>query len=66
MWKNVKVDRWERQIEIGVPESATVLESVAGEDKALDPAEGIRRALKNPLGMAPIKELVNQKSDNRS
>ena len=63
MWKNVKVDRWEGQIEIQVPKSAVVLESDArGEEQGYDPVARIKNALKNPLGMEEIKGLVNKGS----
>ncbi len=60
--KTVKVDRWERQIEIKVPESAQILESETKVELVSDPVEGIRKALKNPLGMEPISKLVNKGS----
>ena len=60
--KTVKVDRWENQIEIQVPKSAEVLEAEAKVEKISDPVEAIRSALKHPLGMKPIKEIVNKGS----
>ncbi len=58
MWKDVKVDRWEGQIEIQVPKSALVLESVAKEEQGYDPVAKIKKALKNPLGMEAIRGLI--------
>ena len=60
--KTVKVDRWENQIEIQVPKSAEVLEAKAKIEKISDPVDAIRSALNNPLGMKPIKEIVNRRS----
>ena len=62
MWKDVKVDRWEGQIEIKVPKSAVVIESEAKEEQGYDPVAKITNALKNPLGMEAIKRLVNKGS----
>jgi nickel-dependent lactate racemase len=62
MWKDVKVDRWEGQIEIQVPKSALILESVGKEEQGYDPVAKIKDALKNPLGMEAIKGLVNRES----
>ncbi len=60
--KTVKVDRWEGPIEIQVPKSAEIVEAEVRGEKILDPEEAIREALRNPLGMKPIKELVNSRS----
>lgn len=60
--KTVKVDRWESQIEIQVPDSAEILEAEVKGEKISDPEEAIRKVLKSPLGIKPIKELVNSRS----
>lgn len=60
--KTVKVDRWEGQIEIQVPDSAKVMQGQVRGQGFSDPVEAIKKALSNPLGMKPIKELVNSKS----
>ncbi len=62
MWKDVKVDRWESQVEIRVPKSATIIESEARGGQSSDPTEKIREALRNPLGMERIKAIVNKGS----
>jgi nickel-dependent lactate racemase len=62
MLKEVKIDRWESQIEIHVPESATVVESEARGGQSSDPIEKIRNALRDPLGMERIKAIVNKGS----
>jgi lactate racemase len=62
MWKNVKVDRWESQIEIQVPQSATVVESEARAGQSSDPADMVRNALRNPMGMERIRAIVNKGS----
>ena len=60
--RTVKVDRWEGQVEIQVPKSAEVLEAEVKVEQTSDPVEAIRSALKNPLGMKPISEIVNKGS----
>jgi len=62
MWKDVKVDRWESQVEIQVPESAMIIEPEAKGGQSSDPIEKIKRALKNPLGMERIRAIVNRGS----
>jgi nickel-dependent lactate racemase len=62
MWKDVKVDRWEGQIEIQVPKSAIIIERGARGGQSSDPIERLKKALKNPLGMEGIKSLVNKGS----
>ena len=62
MWKSVKVDRWESQIEIQVPQSATVIESEARAGQSSDPTDMVRNALRNPLGMERIKAIVDKGS----
>lgn len=62
MWKEVKVDRWEGQIDIRVPKSARILRSEAKPESDYDPVSKIRRALNNPLGMDPIAKLVSKNS----
>ncbi|MBW1847347.1 MAG: DUF2088 domain-containing protein [Deltaproteobacteria bacterium] len=62
MYKSVKVDRWEGQIEIQVPEASVIFQSQGAEEKAYDPIAKIRHAIENPLGMRPIKEIINSGS----
>jgi nickel-dependent lactate racemase len=62
MWKDVKVDRWESQVEIQVPKSAVIIESEARGGQSSDPIEKLKKALRNPLGMEEIKALVNKGS----
>jgi lactate racemase len=62
MSQSVKVDRWESQIEIQVPDTAEVVQSQPQPIENYDPEARIRAALKSPLGMEPIKELVDGKS----
>ena len=58
MLKEVRIDRWESQIEIQVPKFATVVESEARGGQSSDPIEKIRNALRSPLGMERIKTIV--------
>ncbi len=62
--KKVFVDRWDEQIEISVPESATVIQAEPRAEYPVldDPIEAIRRALASPLGMPPLRELVSKNS----
>lgn len=62
MCKDVKVDRWESQIEIQIPKSAAIVESEAREGQSSDPIGKINNALRNPLGMERIKGIVNKGS----
>ena len=62
MTKTVKGDRWEGQVDIEIPQSAGVFQPKVTELKNYDPVKGIEAALKNPLGIGPIKTLVNSKS----
>jgi nickel-dependent lactate racemase len=62
MWKDVRVDRWERQMEIQVPSSATVIESEAKGGQASDPLGKLTYALTNPMGMERIRATVNKGS----
>jgi nickel-dependent lactate racemase len=58
------VDRWEDQIEISVPESASVVHAeLRPEHPAVgNPDVAIRDALASPRGMPPLKELVDRNS----
>jgi nickel-dependent lactate racemase len=62
VWKEVKIDRWEGQIEIRIPQSARIIQSEARAEEGYNPTLRIRNALKNPLGMEPIGKLVNKAS----
>ena len=62
MWKNVKVDRWESQIEIHVPQSATVVESEARPAPVLGPNRKDKKRLKKSSGHGRIKAIVNKGS----
>ncbi len=62
--KTILVDRWEEQIEVSLPESALVVQAeTRPEHPAVDdPIAAIREALASPLGMPPLRELVDSKS----
>ncbi len=62
--KRLFVDRWDEPVEISVPASAVVIQAEPKPDyPALeDPVGAIRKALDQPLGMPPLRELVNGKS----
>ncbi len=60
--KTIKVDRWESQVEIQVPSSAVVVESEVRVQPTSDPADMIRKALRNPMGMEGIRGLVGKGS----
>jgi len=62
--KNVHVDRWDEMIEIAVPESAAVIQAEPRPDHPAldDPEAAICDALESPLGMPPLRELVDSGS----
>lgn len=62
--KKVFVDRWDEPVEISVPQSSVVIQAEPKPDypALADPIEAIRDALASPLGMPPLRELVNEKS----
>jgi nickel-dependent lactate racemase len=62
--KKVFVDRWEEPVEISVPSSSIVIQAEPRADyPALeDPVSAIREALAHPLGMPPLRELVDKTS----
>ena len=62
MWQEIKVDRWEGQIDIKIPQSARILRSEARPEEGYDPVSKIKEALSKPLGMDPIGKLVSKAS----
>ena len=58
--KNVLVDRWDKQVEITVPDSATVMQAAHRPDHPPleDLAKAVRQALDFPMGMPSLPELV--------
>lgn len=56
-WKTVKVDYFDKKMDINVPEDAIVLESSPPPGHP-NPEQLVRDALANPLGMPRISELV--------
>lgn len=62
--KKVNVDRWDNQVEITIPESATVIQAEPrpGLTSPEDPAEAIRSVLAAPSGMSPLSKLVGKGS----
>lgn len=61
MSKTVLVDYWDKKVEVEVPENAHVVDFPAP-PVLDDPAEAVRQALANPLGMQRISELVSKGS----
>ncbi|MDN5347137.1 MAG: lactate racemase [Clostridia bacterium] len=57
--KTVAVDYWDKKININVPEDALVLES-SPPPGAPNPQELVRKAIDNPLGMPPLRELAKK------
>lgn len=62
--KSTAIEYGDGKMEVEVPDSATILtwDDLRQDPPAVDPYQATRQALDNPLGMPPLKELVNSKS----